>query len=279
VIAEMETAFDRATAVVPDGEGAFTGTIDESWSAPLGPNGGYLAALAIRALEAGVDPQGERRLRSLTCHYLRRPEAGPIELRPETVRSGRRLATGRLSAFQNGKEVLAAIAAFAAPELVEIANWTPSPPAVEPPEAGGWVPFEDGNPPLLQHLRMAPRIGGPPFSGRELKPGEGPIAGGWVELAEPRPIDAALVALITDVWWPPALEPLTVSAGAPTIDLTIHFRADLPPEGLPAQPVLGVYRSAAALSGLVEEDGEVYLGDGTLLAQSRQLALLAPFNA
>jgi hypothetical protein len=42
--------------------------------------------------------------------------------------------------------------------------------------------------------------------------------------------------------------------------------------------VLGRFRTAAAVNGTMEEDGELFLADGTLLAQSRQLALLAPFR-
>jgi hypothetical protein len=43
--------------------------------------------------------------------------------------------------------------------------------------------------------------------------------------------------------------------------------------------VLGHYRSTAAQGGLVEEDATLFHPDGTLLAQSRQLALLAPVPA
>ena len=181
------------------------------------------------------------------------------------------MGTARLSGFQDGKEVLTAVAAFSKLELDEVAHWSPAPPVVDPP-ADDWVPFQEGMPPLLKHLKMAPRIGDPPFSGRALEPGEAAVAGGWIELADPpASIDAAVVALLTDAWWPPSLSPLSTPAGAPTIDLTIHFRADLP---VAAQPVLGVYKSAASVGGFIEEDGELYLADGTLLAQSRQLALL-----
>ncbi len=75
------------------------------------------------------------------------------------------------------------------------------------------------------------------------------------------------------MWWPPALEPLTELAGAPTVDLTIHFRAELPRGGLPDQPLLGRFCTSAAAGGFIEEDGVVFASDGTLLAQSRQLAL------
>jgi acyl-CoA thioesterase len=183
------------------------------------------------------------------------------------------MATGRLSGFQDGKEVLTAIAAFSSPGLDVVAEWSPQPPAVEPP-TGRFATAPEGAPTLFRQMRLEPRIGDPPFSG---KPVETPVAGGWIELADPPDqIDAAVIALYTDIWWPPSLSPLTTPAGAPTIDLTIHFRADLP---VPTEPVLGVFTTRAALGGLIEEDGELYLPDGSLLAHSRQLALLNPMQA
>jgi hypothetical protein len=141
-----------------------------------------------------------------------------------------------------------------------------------------WLALFDGAPAISHRVQLAPRFGGVPFSGRELPPGEGPEAGGWITLPEPHPVDAAYVALCTDVWWPPGFEPLDRPAVAPTIDLTIHFRADIPPAGLPDQPVLGWFRSTTARDGLVEEDGLLFLGDGTLLAHSRQLAIFMPVD-
>jgi acyl-CoA thioesterase len=275
-----EAEFDRAIAVEPLGDGRYGAVVDPGWGAPMGPNGGYLAAIAVRAFEAELDPAGERRVRSLTCHFLRRPAEAPIELRVESLRSGRRLTFGRLTGFQEGREVLTALAAFAVPGLHEVATWTPELPDAGPPPAGDrdWAAWDDRMPALMQRVRIAPRIGGALFSGRELEPGTGPATGGWIELVEPRGIDAALVALCTDVWWPPALEPLSEPAGAPTVDLTIHFRADLPRGGLPDQPLLGHFHTAAATAGFIEEDGVVFAADGTLLAQSRQLALFVPLG-
>ena len=270
-----DAEFDRAIAVEALGDARYRAVVDPGWGAPMGPNGGYLAAMAVRAFEAELDPAGERRIRSLTCHFLRRPAEDEIELRVEVVRSGRRLTFGRLSAFQEGREVLSASAAFAVPGLPEVAAWAPSMPDAGPPPRAedDWAAWDDRMPALMRRVRIAPRIGGTLFSGRELAPGEAPATGGWIELREPRGVDAAFVALCSDVWWPPALETLTELAGAPTVDLTIHFRSELPPGGLPDQPLLGRFCTSAAAAGFIEEDGVVFASDGTLLAHSRQLAL------
>ena len=41
----MITRFEMATAVEPLGDGRYNALCDVAWSAPRGPNGGYLAAI------------------------------------------------------------------------------------------------------------------------------------------------------------------------------------------------------------------------------------------
>jgi acyl-CoA thioesterase len=287
------TDFDRATAISPLGDGRFAGEVEDGWGAPPGPNGGYLAAIVVRALERELAPAGERQLRSLALHYLRPSQPGPVELAVEVVRAGKRFSTGRATVVQNGKETITALGAFSTTGLPSVATWSPLLPTVAPapardaerlpsdryrPDSDAWLETTPEMPSIVSRVKVAPRLGGVPFSGRELAPGEAAETGGWIEPPTPRLVDPAYVALLADVWWPPSLEPLSVPAIAPTIDLTIHIRADLPPGGLPAQPVLGRFRTAAAVNGTMEEDGELFLPDGTLIAQSRQLALLAPFG-
>ena len=285
--------FDRATAIAPLGDGRFAGEVEDGWGAPPGPNGGYLAAILTRALEQVVAPAGDRQLRTLATHYLRPSQPGPVEVAVEIVRAGKRFSTGRATAFQNGKETMTALGAFSTAGLPAAATWSPNLPSAAPapardadripsadyrPDSDGWLATTAEMPSIVSRVKIAPRLGGKPFSGRELAPGEHVETGGWIELPERRPLDAVYIALLSDVWWPPSLEPLSAPAIAPTIDLTIHIRADLPPDGLPDQPVLGRFRTTAAVNGTMEEDGELFLADGTLLAQSRQLALLAPFG-
>jgi acyl-CoA thioesterase len=103
------------------------------------------------------------------------------------------------------------------------------------------------------------------------------VVGGWLRLAEPRVADAAALAFYCDAWLPAPFAVLQAPAPAPTIDLTIHFRHRLPIAGAdPAQPVLARFHSSTSAEGFAEEDGMLWSADGTLLAQSRQLALLRP---
>ena len=69
------TRFDRDTKVCLAAPGVYDANIDRGWWVARGPNGGFVAALLVRALEHAVaDPA--RQLRSLTVHYVRPPVAG-----------------------------------------------------------------------------------------------------------------------------------------------------------------------------------------------------------
>jgi acyl-CoA thioesterase len=293
--------FEHATAVVQVGEGRFRADVDPGWSTPIAANGGYLAAILVRAIEAHGATRGsaasetDRQLRSLTCHFLRPVRFGPLDVAVDVVRAGRRISTIRVTASQEGKDAIHALAALAVLDLPAAGTWEPEPPDVGPPPprdaplidpddyrrsgADGWLGPTPTMPPMFRRVRVAPRIGGVPFSNREVTRGEAPETGGWIALPERRPIDAAFIALCTDVWWPPAFQPLGRPAIAPTIDLTIHVRADIPPQGLPDEPVLGWYRSTAAHGGLMEEDAALFLPDGSLLAHARQLAIFMPLES
>jgi acyl-CoA thioesterase len=294
--------FEQATAVTQAGEGRFRAEVDPGWSTPIAANGGYLAAILVRAIEAHGATTSDgaggtvspRQLRSLTCHYLRPVTGGPLDVSVAILRAGRRISTVEVTASQDGKDTIRALAALAVLDLPAAGQWEPEPPEVGPPPArdaplidpdayrrhgaDGWLGPTPTMPPMFRRVRVAPRVGGVPFSNRPLPAGEAPETGGWIALPEARPIDAAFIALCTDVWWPPAFQPLGRPAIAPTIDLTIHVRADIPPEGLPDQPVLGWYRSTAAHGGLMEEDAALFLPDGALLAHARQLAIFMPLE-
>src|SRR5687768_7589782 len=84
--------FARDTAVEQREPGRYGATIDEGWWVVRGPNGGYIAAIVLRAMEAHV-ADVTRTPRSLTLHYTRPPESGLVEVTVTTERTGRTLTS------------------------------------------------------------------------------------------------------------------------------------------------------------------------------------------
>lgn len=263
------TEFDDDTAVRRTA-GVWEGTVPQRrWNAGLGPNGGFIAAIVLRAIEAEAgDPSLHPR--TLTVHYLRRPAPGPLEVAVNAERIGRQVASYSVRATQDGEPVVTALASLSRPWPVAHELRTPPPdvPPVGELSVGGGVDVE-GLPAIVGRLRFAVAIGGQPFSGGDA------VAGGWLALAQPRIPDAAQLALFADGWPPALFVNATEQIAVPTIELTVHFRAALPHPGLGAEDfLLCRFQTRTAAEGFAEEDGEIWAPDGTLLAQSRQLALV-----
>lgn len=271
-ITPSTTLFEQDTAVTPAGDGVWQATISDRWAVPRGPNGGYIAALMLRALEGAVgDP--ERAPRSLTLHYLRPPVPGqPAQIHVAVERAGRTLTSLSARLVQDERTMVVALAAFAA-EFPSAADYATPPPAVgRPPAELHTVPAAPGVPEIALRIAAAPVFGSGALGG-----GDEALAGGWLRLAEPRIADAAALAFYADAWLPSPFALLEAPVPAATIDLTIHFRTRLPHPGMaPDAPVLARFSSSTSQGGFFEEDGAIWAPDGTLLAQSRQLALLFP---
>ena len=113
--------FRRDTAVQAIGGGRFTAEIKEAWSGPPGPNGGYVAAIILRAIRAMVDDPA-RQPRSLTVHYLRPPADGAVEISVEIERSGRSATTCSAGMMQGGKTTCLALCVLSG-DFESAANW------------------------------------------------------------------------------------------------------------------------------------------------------------
>jgi acyl-CoA thioesterase len=270
--------FERDTAVScveRDGAAAvFDATVGDAWRAGRGPHGGYLAAMLLRALIDSV-ADDQRSPRSLTIHYARAPEPGPVAIRTVIERAGRSLSTLSARMEQDGRLVALVLGAFSVPWESPEVDDLPMPDVEGPDvERRAGRASEFGAPPFVEHLVMQPRFAGRPLTG-ERRPME---LGAWVGLAEGRPMDALSVAFFTDALIPTPFMATGAPAAAPTIDLTIHFRQALPrPQDRTPNPLCYAHMSSKLLhEGFFEEDGVVWAADGSVLAQSRQLALLMP---
>ena len=278
------TRFDVDTAVEAVETGVYRCRMDRAWWIINGPNGGYVAAIVLRAMSLAVG-DATRAPRSLSLHYLRPPAEGPAEVHTEVERRGRTLSTVSARLYQGDKLLVVAIGAFAT-ERAAFAFSDAVPPEFPPPAECPLLRERLGVVVELQHrygsrLALSPASGAPGmFAGAAHSGGlPGATCGGWIRLEEPRLADALLVAAFTDAF-PPAVFARTTGrewlGPVPTVDLTVHFRATLPLAG--AQPddyYAVIFRSVLCGEGFVEEDGEVWSRDGQLIAQSRQLALVS----
>ena len=275
--AEPVGRFDRDTAVHRQGTAGeqqlFAAAVSPDWRAGRGPHGGYLAAMILRALSETV-AEPARAPRSLTIHFPRAPEPGPVTIRTVLERRGRSLSTLSARMEQDGSVRALALAAFSVPwlgpEHAELAM--PDVAGADLDRARHQRPHHPQAPPISRMIRVQPRFGGRPLSGEE-QPME---LGGWVELAEGRPIDALALAFFADALMPAPFMRLSEPNPVPTVDLTIHFRVSLPRAGDPAdleRRCLVRVRAGAIQEGFFDEDTVIWAPDGTLLAQSRQLGL------
>lgn len=260
------TRFEQDTAVEVLGPLRLRATIDEGWWIERGPNGGYMAAIALRAAIATVG-DARRAPRSFTLHFSAPPRAGELEIVTAVEREGRSLSTvsGRMQ--QEGRLVALFLAALSRGRDTYDRQDLARPEAPPPEEC-----LEIERPtPLGQRYdyRWLPGAQPDAGSGRAL-------TAGWIRPREAQPLEASLVAAYTDAF-PPALfavhEDHAHLGGLPTIDLNVHFHGEVPPQDSD-DFCLGVFRSDVGRDGFVAEDGEVWSRDGRLLAQSRQLAVV-----
>ena len=261
-------SFERDTRVESLGGGRFVAEVRDGWDIAGNANGGYLLAIAARAM---LELSGRSDPISVTAHYLRPGRPGPVSIEGRAIKEGKRFATvgaTMRSGDQPLLEVLGTFGALAAepapPERIDGA-----PPALPPPEQCGRRAEElhaEGS--SFMHrvdLRMHPDDDG--F--RTGRPSGEPQMRGWLRLADDEPIDPLALLLCADAL-PPTIFNAALPVGwAPTLELTVHLRARPTPGWLRA-----AFRTRFVTGGFMDEDGELWDASGRLVAQSRQLALL-----
>lgn len=269
-------SLEADTAVREVGPGRYVGAIHPDWWGGAGPHGGFVAALLMRALQAAVgDPA--RAARSLSIHFVARPEDGPLTVETTIEREGRSLTSMSARLVQAGEDgserlVALALAAFSLPREAPALEEAPAPPQAPPPQQVPEVPWLGPPMPRMFAQSEIRSLSGPPFAAAPEARSEA-----WMRLRVPTTLDAPAVAFLLDALWPAVYSRLDRPAGAPTVDITMHFRRSLPlPGSTPGAWALGRFTTRLLAEGFFEEDGELWSEHGLLLAQSRQLALLRP---
>lgn len=228
-----------------EGEGArFTTTISDTWQLAVVPQGGIVAALAVKAMEKALgDPT--QTLRTVTSMFAGQVAVGPVEIDVTVLRRGRSMSQLTATVRNDGAEAgLTAIAAFGSVrrgfDFTELTM-----PVVPAPEGlrsfrdplPDDVDFEFDRPPMpfwTEVVEGRPAIGRPPWEPFEAGPAE---AGSWYRLDDPPvlddgTLDVAAPIVLCDTMPSSVGQKLGPDAGpwfGPSVDYTLHVFAPASP--------------------------------------------------
>jgi acyl-CoA thioesterase len=259
-------AFAADTAVVRVGADRWRGELSERWASLVGIHGGYVTAVAARAIaEAVADP--DRPLRTLSAQFLRSPRPGPVEVDVAVERRGRTLvfASARVHQDDRSLVLVRSTSAGAAAGLV-YDDHRPRPRPAAPPAGSGRFDAEG----LVRHFEQVEVIMDPdvvPFSGA----GQAWLAA-WLRPLDGEPIDAAWLAMACDVLPPASFARTAGPTRAATLDYTLHLPVAAAHVAVGEHVFLDC-RSPLAADGMAVEDGVLWGPDGAVLAVSRQTRL------
>ena len=267
---------------VAGSDGRWTATFRPDWEI-WGPNGGYVAAVALQAAGAHTELA---RPASLLCHYLGVGAFDTVDIETVSLRKAKRAESVRVSITQQGKPIAEALVWCVADALEGMVHDATTPPDVPPPadlkgiheldpEAGesrfsfgrnfeqrpvDWVPWEEWaareelEPSVEQWMRYRPQ---PTFV-------DDPF------------VDAARSVILLDTYqWPAATRayrPGELHYQAPSLDLSVSFH-ELDPS---SEWLLVRATSPLARDGLVGGRAEIWSERGRLLASGGQQMLCRP---
>ena len=266
--------FSEAMEMEEREPGRLIAHFDDSWWVVNGPNGGVIAALMVRAAQHYL--ARDRCVRTVTTHFVSAPNEGSVVLEVTVERIGKIAGFASVRMLQEDRLIATSLVAIAAVEQVahhwEQRNF-PQLPTLE----NCWL--MKTTPPLVPlHSRWDRRWGlGVPGVPETSTVAGGFEAGGWIRLSEPEPYDEALLAAMADAWVPAVMAHTDFAVHAPTLELTVQFRAD--PRALEMTSetyCAAVFRQLSGSEGFIDETGEIWSPDGQLLVLSRQLAVLLP---
>ena len=265
--------FDEALAMHVAGDGRLRTTIAPGWDVRGNPHGGYLLALAAKAMGSVVTQPHPI---SIAASYLVPPKPGQADLFVQVIRHGKRQSTAEVRLLQNNEVCLVATATFGSlpdtPALllsddVNRPTSLPQPESCLPRSAleaaeGGAINLHD-----RIDLRFSPRTGwvtGKPSGIAETE--------GWLRFVDGREPDPLGLLMFSDGFPPSLFEARGRAIGhIPTVQLTTHLFA-LPAPGW----VQGRFRTRVQGGSFLDEDGELWDSQGHLVATTRQLALVRP---
>ena len=253
--------FARDTAIERVGDHLYRGELHQGWRIGAVPNGGYVLAVAGRALRAELP---HRDPLTVTAYYMAPTELGPIDCAVEFLGGGRSTSFALVRMSQEGQLKVLVTAAYTDLDKLNGASWS----AAERPQFPPWEQCEvppDKGLEFRERAEMRLVAGAEVFRERKTN-GSGEFCG-WVQHSDGADPDVIALLMFADAFPPPIFTVLGPVGWVPTLELTVQVRAHPAPGPLQVR-----LRSRHLSAGVLEEDGEYWDSAGRLVAISRQTA-------
>ena len=255
------------TEVQRAGGNGFTAELQSDWHL-LVPNGGYLAAVTLRAAQQLC---GLARPVSVSCQFLAPARFGRVEIKGEILRETARASALRLSMTQGEEHLLEALVWAAPEDNGKAAQWR------EMPEVAHADRFRDLRDQLVQahawvprwhncvNLRVASPQGSPPeLTWAKFRPVP-TFADTW--------LDACRSLILADsLQWPAIREGLPKPER--TLALTVHLAVDFHATACDSAWLLAETRGSAVAQEFASGVSTIWSEDGRMLASGLQQMLL-----
>ncbi len=254
--------FDQDLALDAGGPLGLRGTVSDNWSINGTPNGGYIMALLAGAMMTDSD---RRSTPIVTANYINRCVPGNADIGVEKISNSSQFNRMQARLVQDGRERVRAIGTFSDEKLECILDrYESGEPSLVSPEECVAIPALPKYT-IMENLdiRLDPACAG----WMQGKLADRSEQKGWIRFRSARPYDLASLFLVADAFPPPVFASQGLISWVPTIELTVNVRSVPRTEWLKC-----VFRTRFITCGLLEEDGEVWDGNGTLVAISRQIA-------
>lgn len=252
--------FSDETRVEKISDSRWRGEIAAGWRIGSVPNGGYILAIAARAL---ADALPHKDPLTLNAFYLAPTELGEVFCDVEVLRNGKGTSFAHCRMIQNGTLRMLVTAAFTTQESLKGESWT----SVTAPDYPAWddcpAPAASKEREFTQRVEIR-MVEGDATLRRETLDDTG-VFGGWLQHRDGAAPDVFSLLMFADAFPPPLFTVFGMQNWVPTVELTVQVR------GIPAEgPLKGRFLTRHLSNGVLEEDGEIWDQNDQLVCVCRQ---------
>jgi hypothetical protein len=261
------TVFDNSLALARGEDGAWHGETSPAYANMVGPFGGWIAAICMKAVLSEESRLGDPI--ALTLNFMGPIADGAFRITTRLSRRNRSTEFWLVELVQGeGDGLLTAIQAMITLGAHrDTQNYSEiSMPDVAGPESAIRAPLREGGPKWFAQFDNR-WLSGLPFQG-----GVQGRSRQWARLAEPRPLDAVLLTAIADLMPPRTFFHFATMTPSSTISMSVYFHAT-PDEmaEIGDQHVLIDSAGRYGARGFCDHEARVWAPDGRLLATTEQV--------